>query len=56
MDNIFKSRKFYAAIVGLALALFGERAGIDQVQLQNAIYTLIAFIVGVGLEDARAKS
>lgn len=49
--NIFKSRKFYAALVALALALFGTRAGIDGDALTKAIYVLIAYITGTALED-----
>ena len=56
MSNVLKSRKFWAAIVALLLALFGPRAGIDQVQLTNAIYALIAYIIGTGLSDIRATN
>lgn len=51
MINILKSRKFYAALVALALALFGARAGIDADALTQAIYILIAYITGTALED-----
>ena len=48
---IFKSRKFWAAVAALALALFGARAGVDQAALTNAIYALVAYILGTALED-----
>jgi len=56
MSTIFKSRKFYAAIVALILAFFGNRAGLDEATLQNAVYTLIAYILGTALEDIRKSS
>lgn len=54
---IFKSRKFWAAIAALALALFGQRAGVDQTALNTAIATLISYILGTALEDGlRARN
>ena len=56
MDNkfleLFKSRKFWAAVVGLLFVFLGSRAGIDQEQLNLAVGTLIAYVIGVGLEDS----
>ena len=56
MDNKFlellKSRKFWASAVALVFILLGPRAGIDQAQLNLAIGTLVAYVVGVGLEDS----
>jgi hypothetical protein len=48
---ILKSRKFWAALVALVIALFGDRAGIDYAQLLAAISALIAYILGTALED-----
>lgn len=48
---ILKSRKFWAAIAALIIALFGDRAGIDFTQLIGAISALIAYILGTALED-----
>jgi len=49
--NLLKSRKFWAAIVALALAVFGSRAGIDQAALTLAVTTLVGYILGTALED-----
>ena len=54
IDEVLKSRKFWAAIVALLLAFFGERAGIDGEALTNAIYAMIAYIIGQGLADSKA--
>lgn len=51
IPGILKSRKFWAALAALLLAFFGERAGVDGTTLQNAIFTLIAYITGTALED-----
>jgi hypothetical protein len=48
---ILKSRKFWAAVAAIAFAIFGERVGISQDVLTNAIYILIAYITGVAVED-----
>lgn len=53
MTNVLKSRKFWAAVAALALALFGQRAGVDADSLTQAIQVLIAYIVGTGLSDIR---
>ena len=56
MKNVLKSRKFWAAVAALTLALFGQRAGIDDQQLTQAIQVLIAYIVGTGLSDIRTSN
>ena len=48
---ILKSRKFWAAVAALALAIFGQRAGVDVAMLQAAIATLVSYILGTALED-----
>lgn len=54
MDKIsalLRSRKFWAAIVGLIVAVAGERAGMDAGQLTMAIVTVVTYILGTALED-----
>ena len=53
LTQLLKSRKFWSAVAALVLAIFGSRAGIDQEALKLAIGTLIAYIIGTGLEDIR---
>jgi hypothetical protein len=58
VDMIFKSRKFWAAVVGLGIAVFGDRAGIDAVGLTAAVVVVVGYITGTALEDgltARAR-
>lgn len=51
--QVLKSRKFWAAIIALLLVFFGERAGISGQDLTNAVYVLISYILGTGLEQFR---
>ena len=59
MDKLFavlKSRKFWAALAGLAVVLFGERGNIPTADLMAAVGVLAAYIIGTSLEDGlRAK-
>ena len=52
---LVKSRKFWAAIVGLVFVFAGNRAGLEQQQLVEGIGVIMAYILGTGLEDLRAK-
>lgn len=53
MKGVFKSRKFYAAVIALGLVFFGERAGISGQQLTDAVYICISYILGTGLSAFR---
>jgi hypothetical protein len=55
LSDLLKSRKFWAAVVGLAVALFGERAGVTADQLTLAIVVLASYILGTAIEDALAR-
>jgi len=57
MKGIFKSRKFYALLAGLLFVIIGERAGVSLDQLVSAVSVIIAYILGVALEDGlRARA
>lgn len=55
LNQLVKSRKFWALVVGLAFVVFGARAGVDQAQLTDAILLLVTYILGVGLENIAKK-
>ena len=58
MDNLKKaltSKKFYAALVALIFLFVGERAGLTIEQVSNAVYVIMAYILGQGLADARVR-
>jgi hypothetical protein len=58
IGQLLKSRKFWAAVVGLAFVLLGERAGIPLDQLVAGVAVVVSYILGTALEDglrARAR-
>lgn len=48
--DVITSRQFWAAIVGLLVVFFGERAGLTADQITDAIYLLMTYIVGRGVQ------
>jgi len=53
--SLLKSRKFWAAIVGLIVALAGERAGIDAEALTGGVVVVVMYIIGTALEDGLSR-
>jgi hypothetical protein len=53
--ELLKSRKFWAAFVGLLVVFVGDRGGLTPAQIQDAIIVLVTFIGGVAVENV-AKS
>jgi len=52
---LLKSRKFWGAIVGVVLLFLQEYIPdfpLDQEQMTNVVYVVVAFIIGTGLEDS----
>lgn len=49
--KVLTSKKFLAALVAIAFAFFGNRAGLDETVVAQAVYSLIAYILGQGLAD-----
>ena len=52
---LLKSRKFWAAVVGLVVAVLGERAGVDIEALVASVAVIAAYIIGTALEDGLAR-
>ncbi len=51
---LLKSRKFWAALVGVALIIVKEydpQFPLTEDQLTNLVYVVVAYIVGTSLED-----
>ena len=57
---LIKSRRFWAAIVGVLIVFLGEfvpNFPLDQAQITDVVYVLVAFILGTALEDGlRARA
>lgn len=50
MKDILTSRQFIAAFVGLLVVFFGQRAGLTAEQVTEAIYLLMTYILGRGVQ------
>jgi len=44
-------KKLIAALLGVVVAVFGNRAGLDADALLLAVSTIIAYITGTAIED-----
>jgi hypothetical protein len=53
---LLKSRKFWAAVVGLASVFLGDRAGLTPEQITGAIVLLVSYILGTGIEDSKFRA
>ena len=53
------SRKFWAALIGLALVIvkaFRPDFPLAEDQLTDVVYVLVAYILGTGIEDGLSRS
>lgn len=48
--DILASRKFWAAIIGLLVVFFGDRAGLNQQQITDAVILIVTYIAGHALQ------
>jgi hypothetical protein len=53
--EVLKSRKFWAALVGLVVVFAGNRANVPPDQLTNAVILLVSYILGTALQDGLLK-
>ena len=53
--GIFRSRKFWAALIGTVFVVLDEFVPafpLDAEQVTNIVYMLVAYIIGVAIDDA----
>ena len=44
-------KKFLAALLGVVIAVFGDRAGVSGEALTLAVVTIVSYILGTAVED-----
>ena len=55
INKILKSRKFWYAVIGAVVTLLHDTFGLDPIQTENIIYSIIALILGQGVADAAKR-
>ena len=55
ISELLKSRKFWAAIIGLVVVFVGDRAGVTPEALLNAVVVVVGYILGTALDTNSAK-
>jgi hypothetical protein len=55
LAELLKSRKFYAALIGLVFVFLGDNAGFEPEQITNAVYLIVSFIVATAFESPKPK-
>lgn len=56
--QLFGSRKFWAALIGLALIVlkvWKPDFPLEEAQLTSVVYVLVAYILGTGIEDGLTR-
>ena len=54
--NMEISRTLIAAVVGLIVVLFGQRAGMTPDQITEAVYVIISYILGRAVQKGLTSS
>jgi multisubunit Na+/H+ antiporter MnhE subunit len=54
-DTFTPHRRLIAAVIGVVVALLGERAGVGADALIMAVITIISYIAGTAVEDAARR-
>jgi hypothetical protein len=58
VKQLLGSRKFWAALIGLALVIvkaWRPDFPMDEEQLVSVVYVLVAYILGTGIEDGLSR-
>lgn len=51
MKPFYQSKKFWAAIIGMAFVFIGDNIGLSPEQVTDAVMVIIALIAGIGAAD-----
>lgn len=52
--RVTSHRRLIAAVVGVVVAILGDRAGVGVEALTMAVVTIVSYIAGTAVEDATA--
>ena len=53
IGQMIKSKKFWYAVAGVLVQLLSDTFGLDAVQTQNILYSIVALILGQGIADTK---
>ena len=53
IGQMVKSKKFWYAVAGVLVQLLSDTFGLDAVQTQNILYSIVALILGQGIADTK---
>jgi hypothetical protein len=53
LKALLKSRKFYAALIGLIFVFVGDDIGFDAEEITNAVYLIVSFIFATALDSGQ---
>jgi|TARA_Y100000813_G_C23944930_1_gene249824 hypothetical protein len=51
LGQMLRSKKFWYTIVGVLTQLLNEKLGLDPVQTEAILYSIIALVLGQGIAD-----
>lgn len=55
LGQMIRSKKFWYAIVAILVQLLSDNFGLDPVQTESILYSIIALILGQGIADVAKK-
>jgi hypothetical protein len=55
IGQMFNSKKFWYAVVAVLVQLLQDNFGLDPVQTEAILYSIIALILGQGIADVAKK-
>lgn len=55
LGQMVRSKKFWYAIVAILVQLLSDKFGLDPVQTESILYSIIALILGQGIADVAKK-
>ncbi len=51
ISKMIGSKKFWYAVAGCLTTILSDNLGLDATQTQNILYSIVALILGTGMQD-----